>query len=108
MRDKHHSELEHIGCNGTNEEIENSDEDQQQVERNDDRNDIETNDGDHATTSNILCDNTLLRAHSIRLNPTLHSTSLHQSNADILNKLKPPEQLVTFLSFRLKGFFIPL
>ncbi|XP_031624264.1 uncharacterized protein LOC116341381 isoform X2 [Contarinia nasturtii] len=99
MRDRHQSELDHIGGNGTPEEIDNSDEEQHfpiPVERNDERNSIEEDLIVANTTSvsdNILCDNTLLRAHSIRLNPSLHSTSLNQSNADILNKLKPLEQL---------------
>lgn len=45
----------------------------------------------NVTVTNILCDNTLLRAHSVRLNPALHS-SLGHANAELLNKLKPPDQ----------------
>lgn len=46
-----------------------------------------------ATTASeqTLCDNTLLRAHSIRLNPALHSPLVHM-NAELLNRLKPPDQ----------------
>lgn len=47
-----------------------------------------------ATVSeHTLCDNTLLKAHSIRLNPALHTSLVHM-NAELLNKLKPPDQCV--------------
>lgn len=101
MRDRHHSELEHP-CNiGTNEDVDNNSDDEHNCvtpcEKMDEKNsfdkDIEHSAAANAPTVNepTLCDNTLLRAHSIRLNPSLH-TSLVHSNADLLNKLKSSDQ----------------
>lgn len=104
MRDRNHSELEPVVvvCN----EIENnySDEEQQQrncitsptikvEERSSCEEDIEISSAVSANakvavaSEHTLCDNTLLRAHSIRLNPALHSSLVHM-NAELLNKLK--------------------
>lgn len=93
MRDKQHSELEPVYNAGPTDEVENSDEEQQYitaVEKIDDKNCIDDdveNGIPCANTEHILCDNTLLRAHSVRLNPSMHTTLIH-SNADLLNKLK--------------------
>lgn len=88
LRDKPHSELEPVCSAG-----ENSDEEQQYitpVEKTDDKNciDDEAENGfPFPNTEYILCDNTLLRAHSVRLNPSMHTSLIHY-NADLLNKLK--------------------
>lgn len=90
MRDKHHLELEpvcSVDC-----EIDNSDEEQQYItpEKIDEKNsfddDVE-NGNQFANTEHNLCDNTLLKAHSVRLNPSMHASLVH-TNADLLNKLK--------------------
>lgn len=99
MRDRHHSELEHVGSSETTEDIDNNDFEFEHhysvsVGKIDEKTSIEE-DGEQANASaisdHVLCDNTLLRAHSIRLNPSLHTPLIH-SNVDILNKLKPPDQ----------------
>lgn len=98
MRDRHHSELEPVAST-TEVEINSDEEHQQQqcvapiatikVEEK------AAEDGEAPATSSAseptLCDNILLRAHSIRLNPALHSSLVHL-NAELLNKLKPPDQ----------------
>lgn len=102
MRDRHQSEFEQINnASGTAEEVDNASDDEQNCiassEKMDEKNgfddEIEASSSGNTTASNehSLCDNTLLRAHSIRLNPSLH-TSLMHSNAELLNKLKPLEQ----------------
>lgn len=85
MREKHHSELEHIGY------IDNSDEDYSTPLDKMDDNIYVDEDVEYKYSDYVLCDNTLLRAHSIRLNPSLH-TSLVHSNADLLSKLKVQDQ----------------
>lgn len=115
MRDRHHSELE--PAVSTNEVENNSDEEQQQhcvtptvikVEEKSGgfEEDSETPSASLANATGgsgtvvaaaatasepTLCDNTLLRAHSVRLNPALHTSLVHM-NAELLNKLKPPDQ----------------
>lgn len=103
MRDKHHSELEPAGgvgstTTGTVEEGYNSDDEQQcvtpidKVEEKHFDEDIENTIPSNVAASDVvLCDNTLLRAHSVRLNPSLHP-ALGNANTELLNKLKPPEQ----------------
>lgn len=98
MRDRYQSELEHNNCGAQTEE--NSDEEPHyttSVDKINDKNCLsdEIEQTSQANTSHvnkhILCDNTLLRAHSIRLNPSLHAPLLHL-NADLLNKLRPQDQ----------------
>lgn len=96
MRDRHHSELEHTGISGSIEDIDNSDDEQHYTiaaDKIDEKTnaDEETSEPINPTCDHVLCDNNLLRAHSIRLNPSLHTPLIH-SNVDILNKLKQPEQ----------------
>lgn len=101
MRDRHHSELDHVCNSGTIDEVDNnSDEEHNCVpatekmeEKNSFEEDIEHPSSANASTVNehVLCDNILLRAHSIRLNPSLHTSMVH-SNAELLNKLKPLDQ----------------
>lgn len=109
MRDRHHSELEPII--GTNEVENYSDEEHQHcvttpatiVKVEEKSSFDEENETPSASLANVtvaagataneptLCDNTLLKAHSIRLNPALHTSLVHM-NAELLNKLKPPDQ----------------
>lgn len=115
MRDRHHSELE--PAVSVNEVENNSDDEQQQQqhcvtppvvkveEKSGPDEESETPTASQPTNStgsgtaaapataseHMLCDNTLLRAHSIRLNPALHTSLVHM-NAELLNKLKPPDQ----------------
>lgn len=105
MRDRNHSELEPAEKMGTNDIENNSDDEQQQnvsphVVKVEEKGNFDDEHEALAAASlanaaananeHTLCDNVLLRAHSIRLNPALH-TSLHM-NAELLNKLKPPDQ----------------
>lgn len=104
MRDRHHSELEPAVSII---EVENNSDDEQQQnqhcvtpsvvkveEKSSHEDDSETPAAATATASeHMLCDNMLLRAHSIRLNPALHTSLVHSHmNAELLNKLKPPDQ----------------
>lgn len=102
MRDRHHSELE--PAVSTNEVETNSDEEQQQqqsvtpsINKVEEKGNFEEDSEAPAAVAtataseHILCDNTLLRAHSIRLNPALHTSLVHM-NAELLNKLKPADQ----------------
>lgn len=109
MRDRHHIELE--PAVSVNEVDNNSDDEQQQQqqqpycvtptaikveEKSGNEEESETPSANPtgsgtAASEHALCDNTLLRAHSIRLNPALHSSLVHM-NAELLNKLKPPDQ----------------
>lgn len=100
MRERHHSELEHVCSGAPREEIENSDEEHQYIAPGDKVDDKQCLEDEveqipqsiiTAVNDHILCDNTLLRAHSIRLNPSLHATLVH-TNADLLNKLRPQDQ----------------
>lgn len=108
MRDRHHSELEPVV--GASEVENNSDDEQQQQQQSvptqivkveekgfDEENEAPSTASANAiaaaatTNEHTLCDNVLLRAHSIRLNPALHTSLVHM-NAELLNKLKPPDQ----------------
>lgn len=111
MRDRHHSELEPVV--GANEVVENNSDDELQHQQQqsvspqsakmeekahfNDENEapstspINTNAAATTASEHVLCDNVLLRAHSIRLNPALHTSLVHM-NAELLNKLKPPDQ----------------
>lgn len=102
MKDRNHSELEPVSnSSSANDEPEaNSDDEQQHCiasivkmeEKNSFDEDIDpSSSSSSGANEQILCDNTLLRAHSIRLNPSLHSPLVHM-NAELLNKLKPPDQ----------------
>lgn len=107
MRDRHHSELEPVV--GPNEIENNSDEEQQHcvtptIVKSEQKGSFEEENETPSSASlassaaaavtaseQTLCDNTLLRAHSIRLNPAMHTSLVHM-NAELLNKLKPPDQ----------------
>lgn len=92
MRDlnKNHAEFDHAG----NEEIEVSDDERPCTTPLDDKHcideDVEHTSptaGSSHTSDHLLCDELLLRAHSIRLNPAVHTTLAH-TNQELLNRLK--------------------
>lgn len=92
MRDlnKNHAEFDHAG----NEEIEVSDDERPCTTPLDDKHcideDVEHTSptaGSSHTSEHLLCDEMLLRAHSIRLNPAVHTTLAH-TNQELLNRLK--------------------
>lgn len=96
IRDKHHSDLEQVGNSAPVEEAENSDDEHHclaTLDKSEEKNsfDEEIDASNVSVNEHVLCDNTLLKAHSIRLNPSLHASVVH-SNAEFLNKLKPLEQ----------------
>lgn len=97
MRDRHHCDAEHVNVVGPAEEIENSDEEQcspiEKLDNIDEDAEIMSPTNVLINTSPVLCDNTLLKAHSVRLNPSSHVSLVH-SNAELLNKLKSQEQYV--------------
>lgn len=92
---KNHADFDHMA----GDEIENSDDEPNCLTPNEEKygfdEDIEHNPpavvttvasvGDHA-----LCDDLLLRAHSMRLNPSIHTSSMTINNIELLNRLRHP------------------
>lgn len=92
MRDfnKNHVDCEHVG----NDEMEMSDEERLFGTPNEEKLGVDE-DVEHTSpvagtshgSEHALCDEALLRAHSVRLNPSVHGTLIH-GNSDLLNRLK--------------------
>lgn len=92
IRDKSRNptEIDQMTGNSTTEEGEDSDDDQL-CGNNTEKTYDKTTQSERNASTDILCDDLMLKAHAIRLNPSAHS-SLFYSNTDLLNMLKPPDR----------------
>lgn len=90
---KNHAEFDQMG-NNVSEEFENSDDEHMcstPIDKMEEKNSFEEEAeltsptaSNTATNNDVLCDDVLLRAHSIRLNPSINQ------NTELLNRLKQP------------------
>lgn len=94
MRDisKNHVEFDPMGNSVALDDIENSDDEQHHCSSSpvEEKNSFEEDTENAATygPDQMLCDDALLRAHSIRLNPSSHASIYN--NAELLNRLRQP------------------